>query len=79
MEKKFKNLYYVHCKILDFEVTKIFSLTLRKNGQLYFTVSHLYEKMSQMVVLIWISTSRQVGYMLENLKSFEIVHHIGKK
>jgi len=37
-----------------------------KTGQLYFTNSHLYEKMSKIVVLFWIHSSRQVGYMLEN-------------
>jgi len=30
----------------------------------YFTSSHLYAKMSKLVVLLWIHYLRQVGYML---------------
>jgi len=63
--KKFRIFHRVDCKILAFELTKILFLTLRKNGQLHFTSSHLYEKMSQMVVTLWIHSSWQVGYMLE--------------
>jgi len=33
--------------------------------------AHLYEKMSMLVVLLWIHSSRQVGYMLEIFRSFE--------
>jgi len=66
-EKKFKKFHHVDCKILVFEVTKIHFIALWKNKQLYFTRSHLYEKMSQMVVLLWIHSSRQVGYVLEKI------------
>jgi len=50
-------------------VTKSLLGALQKIGQLHFTRSHSYEKMSEMVVLLWIS-SRQVGYILE---IFEII------
>jgi len=36
--------------------------------QLHFTSSHLYEKISKMVVLFHFHSSRQVGYMLENFQ-----------
>jgi len=52
-------------KILAVEVTKILFVGQQKNEQLHFTRSHLYEKMSKMVVLLWIHSSRQVGYILE--------------
>jgi len=63
--KNFRNFYHVDCKILVFEVTKIFWEALQKIGQLHFTRSHLYEKMSKIVVNLWIHSSRQVGYILE--------------
>jgi len=56
----------VDCKILAFEVAKILFLSLQKPGQLHFTSSHWYEKMYKMVVTLWIHSSSQVGYMLEN-------------
>jgi len=62
-----------------FEVTKILLLALQKTRQLHFTSSHLYEKMSKMVVILWIHSSSQVGYRLEIFKSFGIVQHLGKK
>jgi len=53
-----------------FEVAKSLSLALQKTGQLHFTRSHSYEKMSEIMVLLWIHSSRQIGYMLE---IFEII------
>jgi len=64
--KNFRNFHYVDCKILAFEFTKVHFLTLWKSRQLHFTRSHLYEKMSKMVVHLWIHSSKQVGYILEN-------------
>jgi len=51
-----------------FELAKIIFLTLRKNRQLHFTRSQLHEKTTKMVVLLWINSSRQVGYMLEEIQ-----------
>jgi len=67
--KIFKNFHYVDCKIFASEWTKR-NLALRKTWQLHFTRSHLHEKMSMLVVLLWIHSSRHVGYMLEK---FEII------
>jgi len=47
---------------------KIPFLALQKTGHLHFTSSHLYEKMSKMAVILWINSSRQVGYILENFQ-----------
>jgi len=63
-------------KIAKFSTIKIFSdrsdknlsLALQKTGQLHFTRSHLYEKMSKMVVTLWIPPSRQVSYMHEKFQ-----------
>jgi len=54
--------------ILAFELTKIHLGALRKIEQLHFTSSYLYKKISKMVVTLWIHSSRQVGYMLENFQ-----------
>jgi len=59
--------YHVDCKILVFELTKYFSWPF-ENWQLHFTRSHLYENIFQMVVLIWIHSSRQVDYVLEKIQ-----------
>jgi len=66
--KKIQKFHRVDCKIIAFEVTNILYLALQKKEQLHFTRSHLYEKMYKMVVLLWIHSLRQVGYMLENFQ-----------
>jgi len=76
--KNFRN-FLVDCKILAFVLTNIIFWALQKRGQLHFTRSHLYEKMSKMVVTLWIHSSSQVGYKLEKFKSLGIVKHVGKK
>jgi len=68
VEKNFRNFHHIDCKILAFQLTKIIFLTLPKTGQLHFTSLHWYEKMPQMVVILWILYSRQVGYMLEKFQ-----------
>jgi len=53
------------CKILAFELAKILLGGLQRIGQLHFTSSYLYKKMSMLFVLLWIHVSSQVGYMLK--------------
>jgi len=50
------------------EVTKILFFNLQKPGQLHFRGPNFYEKMSKMVVTLWIHYSGQVGYRLENFQ-----------
>jgi hypothetical protein len=67
----------VDWKILTFEVTKISFFALhKKTGQQHFRRSHLYEKMSKMVVHLWIHSSRQVGYVLENFRNHLELYNI---
>jgi len=42
-------------------------------------ITFLLKKMSKMVLLLWILFPRQIGYILKNFTSFEIVQHIRKK
>jgi len=51
--------------VTTLQLKKILLGAHQKTGQLHFARSHLYEKMSMLVVLLWIYFSRQVGYMLE--------------
>jgi len=66
--KHFKNFHLTTFKILAFEVTKILFGALQKIKQMHFIRSHLYEKMSKVVVILWIPSSKQFGYKLENFK-----------
>jgi len=68
MWKNFRNFHHVDCKILAFELTKIHFLALVKTEKLHFIRSHLYEKRFKMVVTLWIPSSRQISYMLENFQ-----------
>jgi len=34
--------------------------------------------MSKIVVMLWIHSSRQIGFILNNFRSFGILQHIGK-
>jgi len=70
MWKKFRNFHHVDCKIFVFEVTKIFWGGLAKNQVAALHKVTFDEKMFMLVVLLWIHSSSQVGYMLEN---FEII------
>jgi len=61
--KNLRNFDRVECKISSFEVTKILL------GGSYASQGHIcIKKMSKMVVLFWIHSSMQVGYMLENFQ-----------
>jgi len=60
-------------------VTKIHFLPLQKLGSGTSQGHIITKKNPKMVVTLWIHSSRQVGYILENFKSFGIVQYIGKK
>jgi len=53
---------------MSFQIHKNHFFDLTKNWATTLTSSHLYEKMSKIVVLLWIHSSRQVGYMLEKIQ-----------
>jgi len=54
--------------MLGFEGAKIIFLAFQKIRQLHFIRSHLYKKVSKMVVILWNHYLWQVGYMLENFQ-----------
>jgi len=68
MWKKFQKFPLCGLQDMSFQIHKNPFWGLAKNRQLHFTSSHLYEKMPQMVVLLWIFSSSQVSYMLENFQ-----------
>jgi len=76
--KNFKNFHRVDCKILAFEVTKLGFFGLAKK-KLHFTRSHLYEKRSKMVVILWVFLFDKLASRLKIFTSFEIVQHIYEK
>ena len=60
------------CKILAFEFIKILSLALQKIGKPHFTRSYLNEKMSMLLVLLWIHVSINLATCMKNSRGEEI-------
>jgi len=64
----FRIFHDVDCKILVFEVTKVFFRPCKNLGS-YTSEGHIcMKKCTKIVVTFWIHSSRQVGYMLENFQ-----------